>query len=130
MANGTGLIGALGTLETSVVSFSFNVSKDAPGGRQLNFTLDISSNTLQDKEIFTLLVESEFITLAINNVGLSLTNFGRIGFGQPFDGAGGIGFTFNNGPSLLFEGAIIAGTGPDRISNAARGKDYPRDSAL
>ncbi|MFQ5865621.1 MAG: S8 family serine peptidase [bacterium] len=118
-------ITSLGTLEetTPPVSFSFNVSPVAPNGRSLNFLLEITDGTYQDTDRFSLLVEPLFGTVAINNVDVSLNNVGRIGFAtlETDPQSGGIGFKFNNGPNLLFEGAIIAGTGPNRISNAARG---------
>ncbi|MFQ5752898.1 MAG: S8 family serine peptidase, partial [bacterium] len=116
-------IASLGTLDTTStpVSFEFQVSTIAPSGRALNFIIDIANGTYQDKERINLVVEPTFGTVAINNVDVSLTNLGRIGFADPSNSLGGIGFKFNNGPNLLFEGAIIAGTGPNRISNAARG---------
>lgn len=115
-------ISSLGTLEqSSPITFSFDVKTIAPSGSRLNFFLEIDSGETQREEKFALLVEAEFVTTAISNVDVSLTDFGRIGFADPFNQLGGIGFKFNNGPNLLFEGAIISGTGPDRISNAARG---------
>ncbi len=118
-------IASLGTLETtaSPLSFSIRTTSSAPSGRQLNFVLRIASGDYQDRERFTLVVQPLFENANINNITLSLTGIGRIGFAtteadEPTDG---FGFSFNRGPNLLFEGAILAGTGPSIISNAARG---------
>ncbi|MFQ6113820.1 MAG: T9SS type A sorting domain-containing protein, partial [bacterium] len=126
LTNASASISSLGTLEetTTPISFSFNVSSVAPNGRSLNFLLEISDGNYQDTDRFSLLVEPLFGTVAINNVDVSLNNVGRIGFAtlETDPQSGGIGFKFKNGPNLLFEGAVIAGTGPDRISNAARSR--------
>ncbi len=114
-------IASLGTLEETTIAFTFTVSSVAPSGRSLNFVLNISSTTYQEQDRFSLIIESPFGNLTINNVDVSLTNIGRIGFADPDNSLGGIGFKFNNGPNLLFEGGILAGTGPTTISNSVRG---------
>lgn len=116
---------SLGTLETTStpLSFSFNVSASAPSGRQVNFVLQMSSGDYQDSERFTVVIQPTFATLNVNNISVSLTAIGRFGFATteinpPTDG---IGFSFKRSSNLLFDGAIIAGTGPGNLSNAARG---------
>ncbi len=121
-------LASLGTLQTTStpVSFSFNVSSSAPSGRQVNFTLQVSSDEYQDREQFTLLILPTFAT-HVNNITVSVTNVGRIGFAttEADPRTDGMGFSFNRGPHLLFDGAIICGTGPSTISNAARGIKQP-----
>jgi subtilisin family serine protease len=125
LTNASGSVASLGTLQTTStpVSFSFNVTEAAPNGRLIDFDLQINSGEYSDRDRFSLIVQPTFGTTNVNNIAVSLTSIGRIGFANtetspPVDG---IGFTFKNGPNLLFEGALIAGTGPARISNAARG---------
>ena len=125
ITNGNANLASLVTLETTStpVSFSFNVSSSAPSGRQVNFVLQMSSGEYQDSERFTVVIQPTFGTLNVNNIAVSLTAIGRFGFATtevnpPTDG---IGFSFKRGSNLLFDGAIIAGTGPNNLSNAARG---------
>ncbi|RMF62551.1 MAG: T9SS C-terminal target domain-containing protein [Calditrichaeota bacterium] len=113
-------IASLGTLQEQTVNFAFDVASTAPSGRPLDFAVEVSNGSYQDVDRFTLVVQPTFGNADINNVTVSLTNLGRIGFADPNNQLGGIGFRFKNSESLLFEGAIIAGTGPTQLSNAAR----------
>ena len=56
-----------------------------------------------------------------NNISVTISNLGRIGHPLSEESIQTLGFAYNGGPDLLFEGAIICGTGATRISNAARG---------
>jgi hypothetical protein len=111
----------LGTLaEVTLPPIVATISENAPSGHPVNFSVQISAGVYQDRDSFRLTILPTFGNLAGNNIGVTVTNVGRIGFGDPNDSGSGIGFTFENGPNLLFEGSIIAGTGPQKISNAAR----------
>jgi len=115
-------ISSLGTLEEKLVTtpFRFNVSEAAPIGHVVEFRIDMSSGPYSDFDNFKLTVLPTFTTASINNLSLTVTNIGRIGSADISDPEQGIGFRYKNGPNLLFEGAVIAATGPQRVSNAAR----------
>lgn len=123
ITSGVSTISSLGTLEEKTISTPFvvNIAHNAPSGHPVIFDLEISSGDYQDRDYFTLTVLPFFGTLDINNVAMSVTNIGRIGFFDSNDPASGIGFKFKDGPNLLFEGSMIAGTSANRISNSARG---------
>jgi len=113
----------LGTMEEKVISTPFQVTfaANAPTGHPVNFDLEITADGYQDRDYFTLTVMPFFGTLDVNNIDMSVTNIGRIGFFDSNDPGSGIGFKYRNGPNLLFEGSMIAGTSAQRISNSARG---------
>lgn len=115
-------ISSLSTLDEYTLNeaFEFQVANNAPSGHAIAFTLDIEAGTYRDTDHFILTILPSYGNISINHLATSVTNLGRIGFGDPNNSENGIGFKYMNGPNLLFEGAIIAGTGPDRISNAAR----------
>jgi hypothetical protein len=126
-------IASISTLEeiTLASAFSVQVSPLAPSGYPVDFILDMSAGNYQDIDRFKMIVLPTSGNLASNNLALTITNVGRVGFGDPNDSKSGIGFRFKEGPNLLFEGAIMAGTGPNRISNAARtGSGYNSDFAV
>ncbi|MBN2357295.1 S8 family serine peptidase [candidate division KSB1 bacterium] len=112
---------ATGEEKTLTESFEFQVNENAPSGHPIPFTLAIETGAFRDYDHFTLVVLPSFGTISINHISTTVTNLGRIGFGDPGSSDNGIGFKYRNGPNLLFEGAVIVGTGPNRISNAARG---------
>ncbi|MFQ5752120.1 MAG: S8 family serine peptidase, partial [bacterium] len=112
------------TESTSPASFTFNVASNTPSAHPIPFDVDITSGNYQGREYFSLTVLPVFGTTHINNVAVTVTNIGRIGFASPETDpqSGGIGFKFKNGPNLLFEGAIMAGTSQFKLSNAARSR--------
>ncbi|NOY61487.1 MAG: S8 family serine peptidase, partial [Calditrichaeota bacterium] len=117
-------IGYIGMMDTVAIStpFRFIVKSSAPNGHPVLFKVLISAGDYQEQDEFTLIIAPTFGDVHINNIASTVTSIGRIGFaddGQ--DVRDGTGFKFKNGPNLLFEGALISGTGPDRISDAARG---------
>lgn len=120
--NASGQILNLGTLQQTrhPLTFTFKVRKQAPEGRRLDFFLEMTGNHYEDREYFHLFVEPTFLNLTVNNIQTTLTNVGRIGFANTATQEGGVGFVFKKSENLLFEGAIIAGTGPNQISNSAR----------
>ena len=104
--------------------FRIKVNENTPGGYKAHFTLQISSGQYKDSDHFTLTVLPLHTKLSINNIATSVTNIGRIGRannGDEFD-MDGIGFSYNNGPNVLFEGALILGTSLNSLSNATRGE--------
>lgn len=115
--------GALGTGEKVVLDklFAFKVADNAPSGHPINFTLRLNDGEYQDTDRFTLTVLPAYANIDINNIASTITNLGRIGFVNPGGGGEGVGFRYKAEASLLFEGAVIAGTAANRIVNAARG---------
>lgn len=116
-------IAALGMLQQASApeALRFAVANNAPSGHPIEFTLNMASAEYQDVDRFTLTVLPAAGAVNINNVTTTVTNVGRLGGLDPSDASSGLGFRFRGGPSLLFEGSLIAGTGPTQVSNAARG---------
>lgn len=119
----TVMLVGLGTLQQAAAAepLRFAVASNAPSGHPIEFTLNIASAGYQDVDRFTLTVLPAAGAANINNIATTVTNVGRLGGLDPSDAGSGLGFRFRGGPSLLFEGSLIAGTGPTQVSNAARG---------
>ena len=123
LINSTATLPALGAGANTVLqqAFSFKVASGTPSNHAIDFALTISSGEYQDVDHFSLTVLPSFADIGINNLFTTVTCIGRIGAADPNTGGTGIGLVYKSGSSLLFEGALIAGTGADRIVNAARG---------
>jgi len=124
LTNASATVAAIGTMEeiTPPNRFRFKVADNSPSGHRADFTLHLASSNYADLDHFGLTVRPTFVNLSANNVSTTATNIGRIGAADTGDLESGIGFRFQEGRNLLFEGAIIAGAGPAQISNAARGR--------
>ena len=119
-ANAT--IANLGTLqEVTPSAFRCTIAANAPSGHPVEFTLNITAPGYTDVDRFTFTILPTFGTVQINNIQTTVTNIGRIGFANPDNSTDGVSFRYKNGGPLLFEGAIMIGTGVSQISNAARG---------
>jgi subtilisin family serine protease len=117
---------ALATLESAwLPTFTMQVDAGAPIQHVVTFTLDIvtASPAYTDADRFRDVVQPVIATHAANQVTTTVTSVGRLGFGLALGGTGtdGIGFRYQDGPNLLFEGALMIGTAADSLSNAARG---------
>ncbi len=119
----------LGTLEKAALptQLKFQVHPDSPTGHVIKLKLNISATGYQDADYFTLVVLPTFANIDVNNVKVTVTNIGRIGYADINLSDTGIGFSYNDGPNLLYEGAIIAGISSGQVSNAARGVDPDSD---
>ncbi len=122
LTNANVSLSSINTMEEKAIAtpLSFSVLSSAPSGHPVNLKLEISSGPYQDFDYFNLTILPAFESVAVNNIEVTVTNVGRIGFADLNSSDSGIGFKFKNGPNLLYEGAIIAGTSADQISNAAR----------
>lgn len=117
-------VGALGTLDTirnTASPFRVRVAANATPGHLATLKLTISDGTYSDYQWFTLLVNPTFQTHAINNVEVTMTNNGRIGYNDFPNNTQGRGFRYPIGGSdVLFEGGMIMGYSSTKLVNNIR----------
>lgn len=111
----------IGTMDTvDADPFVFIVAENTPSAHYVTFTLNIETAGYRDYDYVTLSVLPAFGDLYINNIDVTITNLGRVGHPDPDQVDQGVGFVYNGGADLLFEGAILTGTSANKLSNAAR----------
>jgi len=92
-----------------------------------NFLLTVTLNirtaegVLCGREQVTLTLSPSFVTMAANDLTVSVSNTGNIGFADPPRNRLGVGFLYKGGDNLLFEGALMVASGRDSVSTVARG---------
>ncbi|MBN1998072.1 S8 family serine peptidase [candidate division KSB1 bacterium] len=123
LLNKSSLIASLTTHEenTHETPFRFRSKDFTPSGHPVDFQLEIKSGDYVEVEHFRMIIMPIFGNIDINNIALSVTNVGRIGFADLANSSQGIGLLYDGGPNLLFEGSLLMGTGPEKILNASRG---------
>ena len=118
-------VASLGTLEETVLDFAVRFTAAAPVNHLVTCVLNITtaSPAYTDVDRFELRVLPIITTHDANNVVTTVTSVGKLGFGEKAGGNGkdGVGFLFDGSPNLLFEGALLIGTGSATISDGARG---------
>ena len=112
-------------------AFAFTVSANAPPGAKVDLRLDITAAGYSDFQFIPIVLEPVFETHDINNLHVSLTGTGGIGWVGFPSGLGdeGDGFVFAGGPNVLFEGALLLGTSAAKLSDAARATNERTDFA-
>lgn len=86
---------------------------------EINFVVEAEDNYSQTKSIRSV-VNPSYLDMDMNNITCTFNSEGNIGFNDYSTNVQGKGCRFH-GYNFLFEGAIIAGTRDEYISNNARG---------
>lgn len=125
IVDGSTTLGAMGTLATAnnnADPFLVRIKPTAPLNSVIQFkvTLTDAVTSYTAVQFFTLTVNVDYINIAINDVATTISSSGRIGYRA--DGqAGGLGFNYMSGGTLLYEAGLMIGTGTTKVSNAVRG---------
>lgn len=123
VTSGFATIGAIGTMDEVIAGpFTVEIDPAAPSGHPVHFSMNLTSAGYNDIDEFSLTILPTFANAGINNIALSVTNVGRIGFADAENQVSGMGFKYKNGENLMYEGALMAGIASNKISNAARGR--------
>lgn len=113
----------MGTLETdnSDSKFSFTLASTLPYDTTLQFILQYSDGSgYSDFQLISIPVHPSYYTQSGNNVSLTVTSKGALGYNDYPSNLLGDGFRFKNGNNFLFESALMYGTSDTTIEDAAR----------
>ncbi|RYD91288.1 MAG: serine protease, partial [Sphingobacteriales bacterium] len=114
-----GAIGTLATVNSVNDPFTFVVSSTAPANEIVRFRLGYSGPGYTDYQYFDVVVNPDYITLDANQLDVTLSARGTIGYNGR-NTSQGVGVSFNGGPSLLYEGGVIVGSSSTRVSDVVR----------
>jgi serine protease len=129
--SGGSVIGVLGTLQQTVIPYQIQIKSTAAQGDTAMLRLTMTDNGYSDYQYFSITLNPTYATHDVNNIELTLTSKGRIGFADisTFPGSG---FIFN-GANQLYEGGLIIGTSStqlvDNIRNSSCGTCQDDDFA-
>jgi len=115
-------IPSLQTLDTTsnkAVPYRIYVQPTVPASFEGHLTLTFTDGSFTDVQTITLLVNPTFDTQNVNDIQLTLTNNGRLGFFDFPDNHLGVGFVFN-GINHLFEGGLLLGASPTQVVDVVR----------
>jgi len=97
------------------------ISPSIERGTVINVTVQIiGDNGYTDRDHFSFQIAPPFINVKSTNVEMTTSGSGRFGFvDYPYNQLGD-GFVLKDWGNLLFEGAFMAATGPESVSDVAR----------
>ncbi|MGV3586826.1 MAG: S8 family serine peptidase [Adhaeribacter sp.] len=107
--------------------FVIYINPDIPLNSVLNFRYGFSDGSYTDYQYFKIAANPDFVTININNLGVSITSKGNIGY-NGLDYQQGDGVFYKKGNPLLAEGGIMIGTTPGRVSDNIRNHLFESDN--
>jgi hypothetical protein len=117
---------ALGDMPTGAVRNAENsIIFRIPGNVPYNhvFEIEVQIRDVRgtvSRQIIAVTVRPSYRTFSANNLAVTFNSEGNIGFNDYPENNQGIGFRYKGGENLLYEGAFMAGTSSEKLSNVAR----------
>jgi serine protease len=118
--NGTVNVASMATFDSTdnnANPFTVVISPTIPRNTKVMFLITYSADGgYSDFQCFTQVLNVDYINVKINDIYTSITSRGRIGYNAPNQNQG-IGVTYNEGPTLLFESSLLIGDTVTRVSD-------------
>jgi serine protease len=117
----TFMLGALNTFDTIsnfAVPLMYKVKPTAPVNAVIPFKMTVTDGSYTDFFAFSVMVNVDYINIEINDISMSQTSKGRLGYNLPT--TQGLGFKYQGSPSLLYEAGIMIGDGTHQVDDAVR----------
>lgn len=113
---------SLGAMQTGQIStnlqnpFEIKLQDNLPPNHQAFFMLEFFNHFGQfaGREVFGLLLNTDFINLRVNQLTTTVTSKGNLGFNYP-DYSQGLGFVLRNGRNLVRMAGLMVGLNPNRV---------------
>lgn len=123
------VLGSMGTMATTnnhQAPFLVTIAPDTPLNTTIAFRLDFTDGTYTDYQYFELVVNPDFHTLDANNLRLTVNSKGNLGY-NGLNFSQGVGMQYNGSSSMLFEGGLMIGVSPERVSDNLRNASWKND---
>jgi len=117
------MLGSMSTLQADsnrTNPFLAVINPGTPLNSLIVFTFDFQDGSYSDWQSFELTVNVDYINILENDIGITMTSKGKLGFNDA-SSTQGIGFTYNDGPNLLYGGSFLVGVNDSMISDATFG---------
>jgi hypothetical protein len=114
-------IGILNSLSeiSNVNPFTFRILPGTPINAELLLKVIYTDTAYTSFEYLPIIVNVDYINVAINNIATSATSRSLIGYNTN-NTSQGMGFKFDNSTSLLYEGGLMIGDRPGRVMDRLR----------
>lgn len=113
-----GVLGTNSSVNNNPTPFKYKVGA-APLNNTVTFQVKITDGTYTQSYFFDVLLNPDYVNIAVNDVASTITSKGKIGWNQ--DGAAvGLGFAYM-GTQLLYEAGLMVGSSSSAVSDCVRG---------
>ena len=119
-------VNILGTLDEAsniAIPFEFEIHQNTPNNTETYLIVSYKADGYEDQEAFDISLNPLYLNTTVSKISMTVTSEGNIGFQDFPNNRQGIGFVYDDGDNLLFEGSLMLATSATQISDAAR-NDY------
>ena len=124
LLNGNATLGAiptLGTANNNSSPYKVKINATVPANTIANFKVTYTDGSYSDFEYFTVVVNPTYFDMNVNKIATTINSKGNFGYNDFSSNAQGVGFKYNNGASLLFEGGLMCAVSNTKVSDVVRG---------
>lgn len=115
-----GALATMGTADNNSNPYKIVVKPNCPINQDILLKFTFADGSYTNIQYLTVKFNVDYINIAINDVATTITSKGRIGYN--FDGqTQGLGFTYMNGNTLMYEAGLMVGTSTSLVSDYVRG---------
>ncbi|MBB6610812.1 S8 family serine peptidase [Pontibacter sp. Tf4] len=121
-----GSMATMATADNHQDPFQVTISPDVPLNTTIAFRLYFTDGDYRDFQYFEITVNPEFHTLDANDLRITVNSKGNLGY-DGLNFTRGVGMQYKGSSSLLFEGGLMIGTSPERVSDNLRNAQWQND---
>ncbi len=121
-----GTLGMSESVTSTATTFQIKVKGSVPPDHVVNLTYNYSDASYSDYQVISLTVNPSYATQSINNISVTFTRNGRIGFNDFPNNTQGVGFVYNGG-NQMYEGGLILGYSSTRLVDVVRNDVFTQD---
>jgi subtilisin family serine protease len=115
-----GAVSSGAEFENSSQPFQVQLADNVPENTEVSLLVKFEDGDYSDFQWIKFLANPTFATQANGKISLTFTSKGTMAFNDYPENTQGDGFQYKNSGNLLFEGALMYGTGVKKLDNAAR----------
>ncbi|MBJ6118950.1 S8 family serine peptidase [Pontibacter sp. BT310] len=121
-----GSMATMGLADNRQKPFLVTIAPETPLNTTVAFRLTFTDGNYTDFQYFELTINPDFHTLDANNMRITVNSKGNLGYnGLNFTQGAGVQYKGSN--TLLFEGGLMIGTSPERVSDNLRNANWQND---
>jgi hypothetical protein len=96
--------------------FMLEISSGIPPNQEVSFLIEFfdSEGNYAGRQVFGMLLNIDFVNLAVNKISTTITSYGTIGFNYP-NYRQGLGFSFRNGRNMIRAAGLMAGINTNKV---------------
>jgi len=119
-----GIIGTLTQVPNAANPFIFKILPGAPVNLKLIFKISYSDVGYAAFEYIQLIVNKDYIDLAINNISTTITSRGNIGYNADY-ATEGIGISYKDAPTMIYSMSLMIGSSNTKLADNAYASVIP-----